>query len=568
MIGAPLALAAGPQPLSFYCDSYTQPFVSGGLYNPDNFSTACTYSLPTIASTSIEMTLYQGTPGNATPLKFDAVFSPQAPSVQTTQGNSFGIPPAGTDFFAVAYGFDDFSQVDSEANPYFTTGAGTPPQSYYILQFKWGTPLTVVADDKTINAGALVPTFTVTMSGFEGSDTQVNSTTGSADCTTNAPDTNTVGDYTITCTQGTLSSSKYSFSPFIPGTLHIVPAPPTSPLTITANDATATYGSLVQILSALITGFVNGDTLATSDVTGSPSCTTTATASSPVGSYPITCTVGTLSSVNYTFTTFFPGLYTITKAPLTVTANDMAMVAGSALPTLTATLSGFVNGEVLGTSGVSGAAACTTPATSASPAGAYPITCAVGSLTAGNYDFTTFIDGTLTVTSPTGPIITITNPLPNLAYTKSDSVLLGDTIVDTFPIVATTTLFNGVPFDPTQPIPFYTASPGTSTVTVAARDSFGAWATSSVQFLITRPGGDDCYNEAEGWWNRGWVWTSDDFYHVLLDCSDLDNFHRDRHDLENSHNHDSNWKQKDKEVSDGVKDRNDDMDKRVHKNGH
>jgi acetyl esterase/lipase len=46
---------------------------------------------------------------------------------------------------------------------------------------------------------------------------------------------------------------------------------------------------------------VLGETLKTSGVTDSPTCTTTATPSSPVGTYPITCTAGTLSSVNYGF---------------------------------------------------------------------------------------------------------------------------------------------------------------------------------------------------------------------------------------------------------------------------
>ena len=53
-------------------------------------------------------------------------------------------------------------------------------------------------------------------------------------------------------------------------------------------------------LTATISGFVNGQTLATSGVTGSPACTTTATITSPAGSYPITCSIGTLASAAYT----------------------------------------------------------------------------------------------------------------------------------------------------------------------------------------------------------------------------------------------------------------------------
>ena len=64
-------------------------------------------------------------------------------------------------------------------------------------------------------------------------------------------------------------------------------------------------------LTATITGYVNGQTPATSGVTGSPACTTTATATSAGGTYPITCSIGTLAAVNYTFA-FVPGTLTVT----------------------------------------------------------------------------------------------------------------------------------------------------------------------------------------------------------------------------------------------------------------
>ena len=56
-----------------------------------------------------------------------------------------------------------------------------------------------------------------------------------------------------------------------------------------------------------------------------------------------------------------------------------------------------MNGQLLLTSGVSGSASFTTTATTLSAPGTYPITPSVGTLTANNYDFTTFVNGTLTV---------------------------------------------------------------------------------------------------------------------------------------------------------------------------
>jgi hypothetical protein len=87
---------------------------------------------------------------------------------------------------------------------------------------------------------------------------------------------------------------------------------------------------------------------------------------------------------------------TIKPAQLTVAADNQSKSFGQANPTLSATITGFVGGETLATSGVHGAAACTTTATAASPGGTYSVTCAQGTLAAANYTFA-FAPGTLTV---------------------------------------------------------------------------------------------------------------------------------------------------------------------------
>src|SRR5439155_23072467 len=55
-------------------------------------------------------------------------------------------------------------------------------------------------------------------------------------------------------------------------------------------------------LTASYSGFKNLETLATSGATGSPSLTTTAITTSPVGGYAITVSLGTLAADNYSFT--------------------------------------------------------------------------------------------------------------------------------------------------------------------------------------------------------------------------------------------------------------------------
>ena len=54
-------------------------------------------------------------------------------------------------------------------------------------------------------------------------------------------------------------------------------------------------------------------------------------------------------------TQYVSGTMTVTPAPLTITADSQTMVYGTALPTLTASYSGFVNGD--------GEASLTTPVT-------------------------------------------------------------------------------------------------------------------------------------------------------------------------------------------------------------
>ena len=70
-----------------------------------------------------------------------------------------------------------------------------------------------------------------------------------------------------------------------------------------------------------------------------------------------------------------------------MTADPQTRVYGVAEPTFTATISGFTNGETLGTSDVTGTASCTTDALIGSAPGTYTITCTLGSLASTNYDF-------------------------------------------------------------------------------------------------------------------------------------------------------------------------------------
>lgn len=166
--------------------------------------------------------------------------------------------------------------------------------------------------------------------------------------------------------------------------INVTPAP----LTVAAKNANRQYGAANPSLNnAAYNGFVNGD--AFSSLSGTLSCTTTATQTSSVGTYPITCSG--LSSTNYSIN-FIPGTLTITPAPLTITANSTTKILNAMNPAFTWTASGFVNGE--NASVFTAIPLCNTTAGTTSPVGSYSIACSGANAT--NYTFS-YVSGTLRI---------------------------------------------------------------------------------------------------------------------------------------------------------------------------
>src|SRR5206468_459065 len=125
----------------------------------------------------------------------------------------------------------------------------------------------------------------------------------------------------------------------------------------------------------------------------------------------------------------------INKVHLTETADNKSKTYnGSPFSPFTVTLSGFVNGE--NSSVVTGSPGFTGSAVGAFNAGTYTITPTAGILSAINYDFTTFNNGTLTVTEEdarpyyTGPtFVNTSGPTSTMAI-----VTLSATIKDITPV--------------------------------------------------------------------------------------------------------------------------------------
>ena len=296
------------------------------------------------------------------------------------------------------------------ATTWLTRDRGRWVRQNYTFTFSSGTltvtpaTLTVSAANASRSYGAADPAFTASYSGFVlGQTLATSGVSGSPTFTSTDSSASPAGSYTITVALGTLGAQNYTFAGFSNGTLSVVPAT----LTVTAGNASRAYGAADPAYSAGYSGFVLGQTLGNSGVTGSPSFTSTDSSASPVGSYLIWPVLGSLAAQNYTFA-MASGTLSVTPVALTVTANNATRIYGAADPAFAASYAGFVLGQTAGNSGISGAPSFTSTDGSSSPLGTYAITPALGTLSAQNYTFTSFVNGTLHVT-PATLIVTATN---------------------------------------------------------------------------------------------------------------------------------------------------------------
>ena len=100
---------------------------------------------------------------------------------------------------------------------------------------------------------------------------------------------------------------------------------------------------------------------------------------------------------NYNITDQSTATANITKAPLTLAADNVTKIFGNPNPALTVSVRGLVGGETLATSGITGAPSATTSATVSTSPGSELIVPTIGTLAASNYAFTTYVNGALTI---------------------------------------------------------------------------------------------------------------------------------------------------------------------------
>ncbi|RXG11350.1 putative secreted protein (Por secretion system target), partial [Leeuwenhoekiella polynyae] len=253
--------------------------------------------------------------------------------------------------------------------------------------------ITVTADNQTKIYGAADPALTVSYSGFENGDSELD-LEGTLNVTRTTGES--VGSYVISASGAT--STNYDIT-YIDGDFEIIPAA----LTITADDQTKVYGESDPALTVSYSGFENGDS--ESDLGGTLSVIRAT--GEGVGSYVISASG--VTSMNYDIT-YVAGSFEITPAALTITADDQTKIYGESDPALTVSYSGFENGDsesdLGGTLNIS--------RTSGEAVGSYVIS--VSGATSMNYSIT-YIDGNFEITPAA---LTITADDQTKVYGESD----------------------------------------------------------------------------------------------------------------------------------------------------
>jgi hypothetical protein len=243
-----------------------------------------------------------------------------------------------------------------------------------------------------------------------------------------------------------------------------------APLAINADDQSKQFGGADPNLTYGLSGFVNGDTQASANVTGAASCAIDASAGPDTGAYPgaISCAGGTLNASNYSFRTGLKGKLTISKAGQTIdfaaaadkstldTDFDPGASASSGLPVSYSSSTPDVCTIASGQVHLAGAGNCTITASQAGNA---------------NYDAAQDVERTFAV-SKVGQTIDFAQPA-DTTYGAADLDPAGTASSD-------------------LPVSYSSSTPGVCTIVGGKIHIVGAGTCS----IVASQGGNDSYNAA------------------------------------------------------------------------
>lgn len=426
----PVSLLIRPNDLSRRYGAANPSFTASftGFVNNDTSAVVSGLTLGTTATSASGIGGYPITGSGATATNYDITYQPgtltinRAPLLITPDSTNrpYGSAnPAFTASFsglvnndspAVVSGLS-FATTATSASPIgvYPINASGGSAANYALSYDTGTlvidraVLTVTPANATRPFGDTNPA--LTLGGITGFVLGENASvlTAQPTFTTTASLTSNVGNYPVTGSAA--AAANYSFD-YAPGTLSVTPAP----LVVRADSFTRFFGDANPTLTYGVTGLKNGDTADGRFVVSLLG--TVATANTSVGNYGILFDGFDVPGDNYA-ASFQNGTLTISPRPLTITANNTSRTYGSGNPSFSASFSGLASFH---TSASIPNLQFSTPATSGSDTGAYPIT-PFGATTS-NYAIT-YQPGVLTVDPAT--LTVIVNPASRLYASTNPS---------------------------------------------------------------------------------------------------------------------------------------------------
>mgnify|MGYP002523083944 CR=1 FL=1 len=295
-------------------------------------------------------------------------------------------------------------------------------------------PLQITPKDATRKYGEDNPQFELMYDGLKNNEDEPEWTTR-PNISTNATKISSVGDYAIEVVAA--QARNYDLEIKV-GILTITKAP----LVVAVENCMRGYGEKNPSFSLYYEGLMNDEI--TPKWTELPTFTTDADKNSNVGDYTIVATGGEMT--NYETEKITPGVLTVSKASLTISAMDYTIKQGEALPEFEATYEGFKNDET--SEVLTKKPVFTTTATSASEPGEYEIS--VSGAEAQNYEIT-YVDGKLTISEAFIPgdangdgLVNVTDIVatvnfimekPSEGFNKEAADLNGDGVVNVTDIV-------------------------------------------------------------------------------------------------------------------------------------
>ena len=382
---------------------------TGGTFNPANYSVSYVNGVLTVNTAPLTITANNASKTYGQTTTFTGTeFTPTGLQNGETVGSTT-LASAGAVNTASVAG-SPYSIVASNA-----TGGTFNPANYSVSYVNGvltvnTAPLTITANNASKTYGQTT-TFTgteFTPTGLQNGETVGSTTLASAGAVNTA---NVAGSpYSIVAsnaTGGTFNPANYSVS-YVNGVLTVN----TAPLTITANNASKTYGQTTTFtgLEFTPTGLQNGETVGSTTLASAGAVNTANVAGSPYGIVASNAAGGTFDPNNYTVT-YANGTLTVNSATLVYTANTASRLFGATNPALSGNITGFVLGETEA-SATTGTMIFNTTATPTSIVGYYPITGSGLSANFNNYIFTQAAGNATALT--VNPTVPASLPLPAL----------------------------------------------------------------------------------------------------------------------------------------------------------